>query len=114
MEEKRKSEIGNPSEIRAEDWELIICRCEEISRGEILRAIQEGARTVEEVKRATRAGMGLCQSRSCLRAVQKILAEETGQALSEITPARYRPPVRPISLGVLASWEGKSNPGERS
>ena len=100
MEEEKTIQCA--CNIKPEDWELIICRCEEVSRGQILQAIQDGARTVEEIKRATRAGMGLCQSRSCLRTIQRILAEETGQPLSELVPARYRPPVRPIPLRILA------------
>ncbi|UCB45649.1 MAG: (2Fe-2S)-binding protein, partial [Spirochaetota bacterium] len=47
------------------DDEMIICRCEEITFGEIRRAIQAGAQDVDAVKRMTRAGMGLCQSKSC-------------------------------------------------
>jgi len=83
----------------------IICRCEEVTRAEIVQAIKEGARTVNEIKRRTRAGMGLCQGKTCRRLVQRILAEETGQQVGEIMPSTYRPPVRPIPLGVMASLE---------
>lgn len=86
-----------------EDEDIIICRCEEVSRSEILRAIEEGARTVDGVKRRTRAGMGLCQGRTCRRIVSKMIAVETGQPIQEILPSTYRPPVRPIALGVLAN-----------
>lgn len=83
----------------------IICRCEEVTRAEIVQAIREGARTLNEIKRRTRAGMGLCQGKTCARLVQRILAEETGQAIAEIMPSTYRPPVRPVRLDVLASLE---------
>ena len=83
--------------------EVIICRCEEVSRKEILEAIAEGARTVNEVKMRTRAGMGLCQGKTCRRLVSQILAEQTGQPMGEIAPATFRPPVRPVPIGVLAS-----------
>ena len=43
------------------DEELIICRCQEVTQGEILEAIKDGATTVDGVKRRTRACMGLCQ-----------------------------------------------------
>jgi NAD(P)H-nitrite reductase large subunit len=92
-------------EIKPDDQNLIICRCEEVSRADILVAISEGCRTVEEIKRRTRAGMGLCQSKSCLRSVQRILAEQTGQKIAEIYPTTFRSPVRPVSLGVLAALE---------
>lgn len=85
--------------------EVIICRCEEVSLKEILEAIAEGARTVNEVKMRTRAGMGLCQGKTCRRLVSQILAQQTGQPLGEINPATFRPPVRPIPIGVLAAGD---------
>jgi len=90
--------------------QVIICRCEEVSRKEIQEAIAEGASTVNEVKLRTRAGMGLCQGKSCRRLVSQILAEQTGQPIGEIMPATFRPPVRPIPIGVLASGDdGEQN-----
>ncbi|MBC7263191.1 MAG: (2Fe-2S)-binding protein [Chloroflexi bacterium] len=87
--------------------DLIICRCEEVSLNEILAAIQEGARTINEVKRRTRAGMGLCQGKTCRRLVTQILARQTGQPMGDILPSTFRPPVRPIALGILSSVEGE-------
>ena len=89
--------------------DVLICRCEEVSRREILQAISEGARTVNEVKRRTRAGMGLCQGKTCRRLVSRILAEETGQSLGEIEPSTFRPPARPLELGILASLEEEAD-----
>lgn len=64
----------------------IICRCEEISEGEILDAIHGviGAKTLDGVKRRTRAGMGRCQSGFCSPRVMEILARELGRDLTEI------------------------------
>jgi NAD(P)H-nitrite reductase large subunit len=90
-------------DITSDDWDLIICRCEEVSRGEIIQAINEGARTVEDVKRRTRAGMGLCQSKTCLRNLQRIIAEITGQDIKDVLPFTGRSPVRPVPLEVLAT-----------
>lgn len=87
--------------------DLIICRCEEVSRGEILQAIAEGARTLVEIKWRTRAGMGLCQAKTCHRLVSQILAEQTCQPIAEISPATHRPPVRPVELGIIASTAKK-------
>lgn len=103
MEKNITEKVGCGCEITHEDDELLICRCEEVSRGDIRRAIAEGATTVDEIKRRTRAGMGLCQSKSCFRSVQKIIAELTGQPVAEVIPYTSRPPVRPISIRVLAS-----------
>ena len=64
----------------------IICRCEEVSEGEILDAIHGilGARTLDGVKRRTRAGMGRCQSGFCSPRVMEILARELRLDLTEI------------------------------
>jgi NAD(P)H-nitrite reductase large subunit len=82
---------------------LLICRCEEVTQEEIEEAIREGARTVNEVKRRTRAGMGLCQGKTCRRLVERMVAEGTGQKLADVQPSTHRPPVRPVELGVLAT-----------
>lgn len=65
----------------------IICRCEMISEGEILDAIHRplGARSLDGVKRRTRAGMGRCQSGFCSPKTMEILAREVPMEMSEIT-----------------------------
>ena len=103
MQDEFIEKVACGCEIMKEDWEMIICRCEEVSRGAIMNAINNGATTIDEIKRETRAGMGLCQSKTCFRAIQKILAEVTGQPIAEITPYTSRPPVRPMSVQELAS-----------
>ena len=64
----------------------IICRCEEISEGEILDAIHStlGAKTLDGVKRRTRAGMGRCQSGFCSPRVMEILSRELHLDLTDI------------------------------
>lgn len=64
----------------------IICRCEEVSEGEILDAVRGplGATTLDGVKRRTRAGMGRCQSGFCSPRVMDILARELGRDLTGI------------------------------
>ncbi|HYE82898.1 MAG TPA: (2Fe-2S)-binding protein [Clostridia bacterium] len=81
--------------------DIIICRCEEVTRKEIEAAISDGATGMNEVKRCTRAGMGLCQGRTCRKQVEKILSEKTGVALKDIKPSNYRQPVRPVKMEVL-------------
>ena len=53
----------------------IICRCEQITRAEILEAIRRGADTVEAVKRRVGSGMGRCQGSRCTWEIQKLLEE---------------------------------------
>ncbi|BDG59542.1 FAD-dependent oxidoreductase [Caldinitratiruptor microaerophilus] len=102
----------------------LVCRCEEIPRTEVEDAIRAGARTVDDVKRMTRCGMGFCQGKNCTRTVMNLLAlrgaATRGQAGSgaaapggplrpdrpgavELRPMRLRPPVRPVRLGELAA-----------
>lgn len=65
----------------------IICRCEMITEGEIIDAIRRplGAKSLDGVKRRTRAGMGRCQAGFCSPRVMEILARERGLQISEIT-----------------------------
>ena len=65
----------------------VICRCETITEGEILDAIHRplGARSLDGVKRRTRAGMGRCQSGFCMPKVTEILAREYKVPLESIT-----------------------------
>lgn len=83
------------------DRNVIICRCQEITYGEILDAIANGASTVDGVKKRIRAGMGLCQGKTCQKLVQRIIAQETGINLAEIEPATIRVPVRPVRMGIM-------------
>ena len=63
----------------------IVCRCEEVSEGEIVEAIRRGARTVTGVKYRTRAGMGRCQRGFCGPRVLEILARELDIPMTEVT-----------------------------
>ncbi|MDP2945155.1 MAG: NAD(P)/FAD-dependent oxidoreductase [Atribacterota bacterium] len=60
------------------DYGEIICRCEKVSKGEMLRAIHQPlpARSLDAIKRRVRAGMGRCQGGFCSPRVLKILSEE--------------------------------------
>lgn len=82
-----------------------ICRCEEIGVDDIRAAIAEGARSVNDVKRRTRAGMGICQGIYCVRPLAEMIAAETGLSLDAIVPMTSRPPARLVPLGLLAELE---------
>ncbi len=87
--------------------DTVICRCEEVTRGEISEAIAAGCHTVIWVKRATRAGMGLCQGRICGHLVARLIAEQTEQNVDQVLPDTIRPPVRPIPLDTLEKEDGE-------
>ena len=65
----------------------IVCRCEQITEGEILRAIRENppAKDVDGVKRRTRSGMGRCQGGFCQTYVVELIAKERKMSLTEVT-----------------------------
>ncbi|MGI8549349.1 MAG: NAD(P)/FAD-dependent oxidoreductase [Dehalococcoidia bacterium] len=91
--------------------DLIICRCEEVTRGEVLAAEEfTGGDHPDEVKRVSRAGMGLCQGRGCRPLIAGLLASRSGRAFSELPIASYRPPLRPLPLGALATEEKRAVP----
>jgi NAD(P)H-nitrite reductase large subunit len=81
--------------------DVIICRCEEVTEGEIRNACRCGASSVDGVKRVTRAGKGLCQGRTCRCLVENIVAQETGKPVGELEYPGVRPPVRVVKLGAL-------------
>ena len=68
------------------DYGHIVCRCEQISEGEILDSIRRplGAKTLDGVKRRVRAGMGRCQAGFCSPKVIELLAQELGITQQEV------------------------------
>jgi len=68
-----------------DDYTEIICRCEKVSKAEIIDAIKRGAKTLDGVKFRTRAGMGRCQGGYCSLKIMKILSEELGIPFNQIT-----------------------------
>jgi len=84
------------------DDDIIVCRCEDVTLGEIRKVIREGATTLDEVKRITRAGMGPCQGRTCRLLIAGEIARFLGRPVSEVLQSRYRPPFKPVKMGDLA------------
>ncbi len=87
----------------------IICRCEDVTEEDVVKAIKEGYTTLDELKHVLRLGMGPCQGRTCIPLAARILARETGKKVSEIELQTSRPPVVPVPLGLLASGESGKN-----
>ena len=81
MEERNKLINDKP------EYGNIICRCETVSEGEIIDAIRRplGARSLDGLKRRTRAGMGRCQSGFCLPRSMEILSRELKIPMTQVT-----------------------------
>lgn len=82
----------------------LACRCEEVSCGQV----SETARTLQvvgpnQMKAFLRTGMGPCQGRYCGLTVSELIAEASGLPMAEVGHYRLRTPVKPITLGQLAS-----------
>lgn len=90
----------------------LLCRCEEVPIEAVERAIAAGARTVNDVKRQTRAGMGLCQGVYCAAEIAALLVARTGQPPEDVLPMTARPPVRPLALALLARLASMEDQGE--
>jgi NAD(P)H-nitrite reductase large subunit len=83
----------------------IVCRCEEVTVSQVVRAIREGYDTLEELKRHLRVGMGPCQGRTCLPLLARILSRETGRPLGEVMEeVSIRPPLVPVPFEL---WRGR-------
>ena len=104
--------------------EAHVCQCEEVTASDILQVrpprylgweparrnatdlatlLGNGPHSPDQVKRLTRAGMGLCQGRRCREQVAALMALGAGTALGDLPLATYRAPVRPLPLGLLGA-----------
>lgn len=81
--------------------DVIICRCEDLTRSELIKYVKAGYTTLEEIKRITRCGMGPCQGRTCHQLLVREIAALTGKDIAEVEPAVTRPPMKPVKLGTL-------------
>jgi len=100
----RITEIGKF--IPQPDDDIIICRCEEITKGEIRKAVHDGMFTLTEIRRYLRTGMGLCQGQTCGRLLKGIVARELNVSPNDLEPATSRAPMRPIEMKILGN-EGR-------
>ena len=88
----------------------IVCRCEEITAGEIRALATTGCPGPNQIKAATRAGMGPCQGRQCGYTVTRILSAAQNRGPSEVGFFHIRPPLKPVTLGELASLDQPATP----
>ena len=83
--------------------DTVICRCEEVSYGQVEAALAEGATSPGELKQRTRIGMGRCQARYCGPALEAFLSERTGRIRSEYSGFAPRVPIKPVSVADLVN-----------
>jgi NADPH-dependent 2,4-dienoyl-CoA reductase/sulfur reductase-like enzyme len=84
--------------------ETIVCRCEEVTAGQIRDAARRlGVTGPNQMKAFLRCGMGPCQGRLCGPTVVELIAQTRGTTPAETGYYRLRPPVKPVTLAELAS-----------
>jgi len=91
-----------PSVVAPAEDDVIACRCEEVTVGQIRRAVRLGAPGPNQLKAFTRCGMGPCQGRVCGPIVSAVIAQARGLPIAEIGTYRPRAPYKPITVGALA------------
>ncbi|WP_119736006.1 NAD(P)/FAD-dependent oxidoreductase [Pseudomonas sp. Larv2_ips] len=80
--------------------ELMLCRCEEVSVGEVRAVVDEGHWEINRVKAHCRVGMGRCQGRMCGLAAAEIVAERSGRGIEHVGRLRGQAPIKPLPFGV--------------
>ncbi|XME01627.1 (2Fe-2S)-binding protein [Lachnospiraceae bacterium C1.1] len=103
--------LGDREFVKGADDDMIICRCEEITKGEIRRAVHDGMYTMAEIRRYLRCTMGLCQGQTCAKLVKGIVARELGVPAAELEPASSRSPMRPTEMYIFANEESEEETG---
>jgi NAD(P)H-nitrite reductase large subunit len=86
-----------------EDDDLVVCRCEEITKGDVRRAVHDGFRSLTEVRRYLRAGMGLCQGQTCGRIVKAIVERELHAGIAVNGEPLPRAPMRPVLMSIYGN-----------
>jgi len=90
-------------QIKALPDETILCRCENITVGEIRSTIKDlGPHEINQLKAYCRPGMGRCQGRICGLSAAELLAQETGKPIEEVGLLRGQAPIKPLPYDVAA------------
>ena len=95
-----------------DDKNTILCRCEDLTREDILKCIQDGYRTIDEIKRVTRAGMGPCQGRTCRMLIAQELSSYYKLPLEEVLMPTFRH-CQTYQHGRSGRRLGRNRPGRR-
>lgn len=94
-----RADIFDPSD------DTVVCRCEELTAGDIRQAARLGQPGPNQIKAFTRAGMGPCQGRQCAYTIAHILAKAQNRPVAEVGLQRVRPPLKPLTLGELSTLD---------
>jgi len=93
--------------------DMIVCRCERVTAGEIRSLIRSGLRDLNELKAITRAGMGACGGKTCPSLIKRLFREE-GVPDSQITDFTKRPIFMEVPLGAFAGVPAEGGPPDEA
>jgi thioredoxin reductase len=82
--------------------EVMVCRCEEVTAGELRSFVKLGCLGPNQAKSFGRCGMGPCQGRLCGLTVTEVIADARSVSPETVGYYRIRPPIKPLTLGELA------------
>ncbi|WP_193089597.1 NAD(P)/FAD-dependent oxidoreductase [Advenella sp. FME57] len=82
--------------------DTIVCRCEEVTAGQIRDFVQQGCMGPNQAKSFSRCGMGPCQGRMCGLTVTEVIADQLKVAQDQVGYYRIRAPLKPVTLAELA------------
>ncbi len=85
--------------------ETLVCRCEEVTAGQIRGYVALGCLGPNQTKAFGRPGMGPCQGRLCGSTVSEIIARARGVDMQEVGAYRIRPPIKPVTLAEMAAMD---------
>ncbi|WP_244818255.1 NAD(P)/FAD-dependent oxidoreductase [Caballeronia sp. Lep1P3] len=91
-----------PAALRRPDDEVVVCRCEEISAGEIRRIAALGCQGPNQIKAFSRCGMGPCQGRWCGTTVSELIAQVQERPVGDVGYYRIRAPIKPVTVDEIA------------
>ncbi len=80
----------------------VVCRCEEVTAGELRQFVELGCVGPNQAKSFDAAVMGPCQGRMCGLTVTEVIADARRVSPAEVGYYRIRPPIKPLTLGELA------------
>ena len=83
----------------------VLCRCENVTVGDVRKVMKEGVHDLNEIKIVTRCGMGPCQGRMCGPALAEVVGAELAIPLQSLGQLSIRPPLKPIPLGEIATMD---------
>ena len=87
--------------------DTIVCRCEEVTAGDIRHYVDLGCLGPNQTKSFGRPGMGPCQGRYCGLTVSELIADQRKVPVAEIGYYKIRPPIKPITIAELASIDNQ-------